>query len=90
MAKAKVKKENELPKDVKIIDLSPEKRGELYEKALQEFDKSCVETYGYTLDVELVFNKKGVVPRLVKLDVLTLKNEQDKRQNEAKTKSVKN
>ena len=77
------KVEDAVPEGTKIIDLSPEKRGELYEEALKKFDKESVETYGFTLDVELVFNKKGVVPRMVKVDILTLKNEQAKQKPEA-------
>jgi hypothetical protein len=88
MAKAKAKEEG-VPAGTKIIDLSAEKRGELYEEALKKFDAESVETYGYTLDVELVFNKKGVVPRMVKLDILTLRNEQAKQNKVQETRQPK-
>lgn len=87
MAKVKAK-DSGVQEGTKILDLSPEKRSELYQEALKKFDQEGVATYGITIDVELVFNKKGVVPRLVLVDVLTQKqNEEKAKQVQAKPKA---
>ncbi len=71
MAKAKLKKEGEtIPEGMKIIDLSPEKRSELYQTALRKFDEESVKIYGISVGVELAFSPQGIKPKMVLVDTL--------------------
>lgn len=90
MAKVKVKNEKteggNLPEGVKIIDLSPEKRVELYQKELQKFDSMGVEVYGVSVGVEMVYSKSGIIPRMVLVDVLTQKKENETKATQENSK----
>lgn len=50
-------------------DLSLEKRMELANEQLTDFLTNVQEKMSVALDIELVFNKKGIVPRLIWVDV---------------------
>lgn len=51
-------------------DLSLEKRIELYQAEFNKFKDAMGDTYGLTLDVEIVYHPKGSVPRMVLVDLL--------------------
>lgn len=73
MGKAKLKvkeEETKLPEGMKAKDLSVEKRVELFTKEFEKFNEETREAFGIALSVELVFNPKGVVPRLTLVDLL--------------------
>lgn len=84
--KAKVKKVedkiSDLPVGMKVIDLSTEKRIELYQKALSEFDSEATKMYGVSISVELSYTKAGIKPIMVLVDMLKVQ------QNESKLKET--
>lgn len=57
-------------------DLSVEKRNELANDALTAALDDIKARFSVALDVELLFNKKGIVPRLVWLDVKPQKKDE--------------
>ena len=80
MAKLKAKEKVEevvgnIPEGMKIIDLTVEKRMELYQQAVQKFDEEMSKTYGLSLGVELNFKASGITPKMVLVDLLAKKNE---------------
>lgn len=78
MAKAKVKEIEVLtiPEGMKASDLSQEKRIEIFQSVFDKAKEGWANDFGLALDVEIVFNPKGVVPRLVVVDLLQKKDEQ--------------
>lgn len=73
MAKAEKKQlpsKKEVPTGMSAKDLSVEKREELFQEAMQTFLNEAGETYGLTIDVQLIITRRGIVPRLVYIDLL--------------------
>lgn len=82
--KAKLKnKKSDVPLGVKIIDLSVEKRTELFIEEFDKFTKESSEVFGIGIIPELVYNTRGLVPRLAALDLLK-KNEEAKKNPKTK------
>lgn len=80
MAKVKIKEKVEevvgnIPEGMKIIDLTVEKRMELYQQVVQKFDEEMSKTYGLSLGVELSFSPQGIKPKMILVDLLAKKNE---------------
>lgn len=83
MAKPKVKAVEEagqIPEGVKIIDLSQEKRIELYQKALAKFDKEGSEVYGISIAAQLKYTAQGIIPSLSLVDLLSKRNNETQTQ----------
>jgi hypothetical protein len=59
-------------------DLSSEKRTELANEALTAFIEEAKTKFSLAIDIELVFNKKGIVPRLVWVDIKPKKDGEQK------------
>lgn len=90
-AKLKEKKEiveSNIPEGVNIIDLSVEKRIELYQQALTKFDQEGTKTYGVSVGVEMKFSPQGIVPRMVLVDMLKKKDENQNPGNPQETPKV--
>jgi hypothetical protein len=68
----------EVSNNLKAKDLSVEKRVELYQAALTQFDKESIEKYGMSVGAELRITKQGIQPLLVLVDVLAQQNEKNK------------
>ena len=69
------KKISAIPDGMEIKDLSVEKRIELYQKVLKDFDTEMSATFGVSLGAEIKFSPKGIVPVIVLIDLLAKKNE---------------
>jgi hypothetical protein len=82
MAKAQLKKKEEVVKEegFKAIDLTAEKRIELFVQAYQKFEKESAETFGVKLGVEQNYLPQAIVPKLVVIDLLK-KNENKPTEN---------
>lgn len=75
MAKAKkVEKVNTISA-MNLSDLSLEKRIEVFNKRRDEFLKTSSDELGLTENCELVFDRRGIVPRIVIIDLLAKQNE---------------
>ena len=55
---------------IKVTDLSPEKRVELFVQSYQNFEKESIETFGVKLGVEQNYLPQAIVPKLVVIDLL--------------------
>lgn len=75
MAKAKkVEVKEAVPSPYAPTDLSLEKRVEMYSKEFDKFKSDMENTFGLRIDMELVFNPRGIVPRMVLVDLLKKEN----------------
>lgn len=72
MAKAKPKSNlsGKVISSTQLKDLSVEKRVELFNKEFEDFKTHTENNFGLKIDVEIVFNKKGIIPRVVLVDLL--------------------
>jgi hypothetical protein len=86
-AKLKEKEVDSVPEGMKIIDLSVEKRIELYQELLKNFDAENSKVYGVSVGVEIKFAPQGIVPRMVLVDLLANKNEPKPTENKEEPKS---
>lgn len=59
-------------------DLSLEKRVELYGKEFDKFKSDMANQFGLNIDVEVMVHPKGIMPRMVLVDLLAKKDEQAK------------
>lgn len=71
----KAKSKNAVKSELTTIDMSVEKRVEIANKMLEEFNASVVKECGLAMDVELIAHRKGIVPRQVWIDTLQKTNE---------------
>jgi hypothetical protein len=81
----KANKKNEtvevVESNIQPKDLSIEKRCELYNKERDTALASLTEKYGLAEDIELVFNRKGIIPRVVLMDLTAKNNGEQNGQN---------
>jgi hypothetical protein len=56
--------------EIKLTDLTIEKRTELFTKEFEKFSVSNADTLGCKIGLELAYLPQGVVPKLVVIDLL--------------------